>query len=228
MAREVTIPFAPRGEAGLPGLWDEPQGEARFALLLAHGAGAPMDHPFLTFFARAFAEVGGRVLRFDYPYMAQRREGGSRRPPDRQPVLLDAHRAALDALKERTSGLPLFLAGKSMGGRMASQLATEAGLCAGLVLLGYPLHPPKKPERLRIEHWPELTAPTLFVQGTRDALCERRLLESALERLAAPHRVVWIEDGDHSLEVRRSSGRSAEEALQEARQACVGWLEERL
>ena len=225
--QSITIPFAPSGEDGLPALVDEPAGEPRYALLLAHGAGAPMDHPFLERFARGFAGAGGRVLRFDYPYMAQRRRDGTRRPPDRAEKLLEAHRAALAALRERASGQPTFLAGKSMGGRIASHLALREDV-AGLVLLGYPLHPPKQPERLRSEHFGDWRTPTLFVQGTRDALCEPALLERELAALAAPCEVHWIADGDHSFEVRRSSGRTNAQALDEAVEAAVTWVAARL
>ena len=221
------IPFEPVPE-GLPGLWNRPQNaERRFAVLLAHGAGAPMDHPFLDRMADSLSRAGGSVLRFDYPYMAQRRRGGARRPPDRADVLLAAHRAALELLRAEEGDLPVFLAGKSMGGRMASHVALEDGDLRGLVLLGYPLHPAGKPDRVRSDHFPAWNTPSLFVQGTRDALCERALLERELTALPAEHRVHWIEDGDHSFAVRKKSGRSSDAALDEVAEVAASWLVER-
>lgn len=233
----TTIPLeAPLGSSPgpeLPALLDRPEGRARFAVLLAHGAGAPMDHPFLERVATDLAGAGGIVLRFDYPYMAARRAGANRRPPDRAPVLLAAHAAAIDAARDLAGSQPLFLAGKSMGSRMAAMsLAGEgterASGIAGLIALGYPLHPPGKPDRLRDGFFGNLDSPCLFVQGTRDALCTRELLEASAAHLAGPNRLHWIEDGDHSLEVRKRSGRSSEEALAEATAAVVAWIEQQI
>ena len=165
--------------------------------------------------------------------MAARRTGANRRPPDRAPILLAAHAAAIDAAREQAGPLPLILAGKSMGSRMAAMsLAGEGaepvGGIAGLVALGYPLHPPGKPDRLRDSFFGSLDTPCLFVQGTRDALCTRELLENSLKRLPGSKTVHWIEDGDHSLEVRKRSGRSSEEALAEAKAAVVAWIEHQI
>ncbi len=178
------------------------------AVVLAHGAGAPMDSPFLNYVAAGLATRGLRVVRFEFPYMQARREG-RRPPPDREPVLLDRWRAVLAEL----GGRPPVIGGKSLGGRMASLLADEVG-ARGLVCLGYPFHPPGKPQRLRVAHLGSLRTPTIVMQGTRDALGSRE--EVAGYRLSRSIRVHWIEDGDHSLKPRARSGRSERQNLDEA------------
>jgi uncharacterized protein len=177
-------------------------------VVLAHGAGAPMDSPFLEYVAAGLAARGLRVVRFEFPYMHARR-ADRRPPPDREPVLLDRWRAVLAEL----GGRPPVIGGKSLGGRMASLLADEVGARA-LVCLGYPFHPPGKPQRLRVAHLESLRTPTLVVQGTRDALGSRE--EVAGYRLSRSIRVHWVEDGDHSLKPRARSGRSERQNLDEA------------
>lgn len=168
------------------------------ALLLAHGAGAAMDSEFMQFVARGLGEAAIRVLRFEFPYMAGRRVDGKRRPPDREPVLLDTWRQAV-----RESGVARpFIGGKSMGGRMASMVADEVG-ASGLVCLGYPFHPPGKPERLRTGHLEPLATPTLIVQGTRDPFGTAD--DVAGYRLSPAIRIHWVERGNHDL---RSPGMS--------------------
>ena len=148
--------------------------DARRGVILAHGAGAPMDSTFMAAFAEGISAAGIRVARFEFPYMTRRREDGRRRPPDRRPVLIECWRATIDGLHQ--TGIPrerLFIGGKSMGGRIASLIADEAGV-AGVVCLGYPFHPPGKPERTRIEHLVSLRTPTLIVQGERDFIGDAR------------------------------------------------------
>lgn len=192
---------------------------AALRLLLAHGAGAPMDTPSLNAIAERLAARGVEVLRFEFPYMAARRTDGRRRGPDRTPVLLASYREALAA-----AGAPeaLFIGGKSMGGRMASMLADEVG-ARGLVCLGYPFHPPKKPEQLRAAHLATLRTPALIVQGTRDEFGGRD--EVAGYTLSASIELVWLEDGDHSFKPRKKSGRSEAQALDEAADACFGFMQ---
>ncbi len=222
----------PHESQDLPACWDTPEhGPQRFGVLLAHGAGAPLDHPFLQYFASGLAQGGGRVLRFDYPYMAERRATGKRRPPDRAQKLLEAHRSAWSHFATSCDGLPLFLAGKSMGARISSLLVASAQpaqirSARGLLMLGYPLHPPNRAEQLRTEHFPDVCVPSLFLQGTRDELCRAELLDGALAKLGASHRRVWIEDGAHSFEVRKRSGRTTEAAMAEALGAALAWVEE--
>jgi predicted alpha/beta-hydrolase family hydrolase len=186
-------------------------------IVLAHGAGGPMDSPFLERVAGGLAAHGFRIVRFEFPYMAARREG-RRPPPDREPVLLGHWRAVLGMLK---GARPPVIGGKSLGGRMASLLADEVS-AGGLVCLGYPFHPPGKPERLRVAHLEKLGTPTLVVQGTRDALGSRE--EVGGYRLSPSIRVHWIEDGDHSFRPRARSGRTERQNLDEAVEAVAAFV----
>lgn len=190
-------------------LFDGPE-DAVATVVLAHGAGAGMDTPFLDAYARGLAETGLRVARFEFPYMQRRRAEGTRRPPDRMPKLLDAYRAAIEALGGPES---LVIGGKSMGGRVASMLADEAGV-AGLLCLGYPFHPPGKPEKLRTAHLLNLETRALVVQGTRDPFGKPD--EVGGYGLAPTIRVAWIEDGDHSLRPPARSPRTLDGNLAEA------------
>jgi predicted alpha/beta-hydrolase family hydrolase len=193
--------------------------DAASTVVLAHGAGAPMDSPFMTAMARGLAAGGVRVARFEFPYMRRRRETGERRPPDREPVLREAWHAAVAALG---GGEGLVIGGKSMGGRMASLIAGEARV-RGLVCLGYPFHPPGQPERLRTAHLGGLRTPTLIVQGTRDALGSRE--EVAGYDLSPAIRIAWMEDGDHSFKPRAASGRTERQNLEAAVAAVLGFVE---
>jgi uncharacterized protein len=196
---------------------DAPTRPAGLTFAFAHGAGAPMDTPFMAFFAAALAARGWRVARFEFPYMAARRQDGRRPPPDRQPVLLETWRAVIAHLGAGA----LVIGGKSMGGRMASLIADEAGV-AGLACLGYPFHPAGKPERLRTEHLATLKTPCLVCQGTRDALGNAG--EVAGYALSPAIRLHWAEDGDHDLKPRKSSGRTAEQNWTEAVDALDGFF----
>jgi len=198
-------------------LIDDPARPAPLTFAFAHGAGAPMDTPFMAFFAEGLAARGWRVARFEFPYMAARRQGSSRPPPDRQPVLLETWRRVTEALGPG----PLVIGGKSMGGRMASLLADEMQV-AGLACLGYPFHPAGKPERLRTEHLAALETPCLVCQGTRDALGSAE--EVAGYRLSPAIRLHWAEDGDHDLKPRKASGRTAEQNWTAALDALDGFF----
>lgn len=197
--------------------------ERRCAVLLAHGAGAGRDSAFMTAIAEGLAARGLAVLRFDYPYTERMRREGRRLPPDRRPLLEATHRAALATLRARFPERRLLLAGKSMGGRMGSYLAAEGADAAGLVLLGYPLHPPGKPERLRAEHFAAIALPALFLQGTRDALCRLELLRTELEVFGGVASLHVVEGADHDFRVPRSSGRSRDEVLGELADAVDAW-----
>lgn len=187
-------------------LFDGPARGKRI-VILSHGAGAPMDSPFMAAIAAGLAAEGLRVARFEFPYMAERRRSGRRKPPDREPVLIDTWRAAIAAL-----GKPgkLVIGGKSMGGRMASLVADESDV-AGLLCLGYPFHPPGKPEKLRTAHLEKLRTPALIVQGTRDPFGTKD--DVAAYALSKKIRLHWSEDGDHDLKPRKASGRTHAEAL---------------
>ena len=173
-------------------------------VVLAHGAGAAMDSEFMEFFAAGLAEKGLRVARFEFPYMVRRREDGKRRPPDRAPVLLETYLAIAAELGPEN----LVVGGKSMGGRIASMIADEAGV-AGLVCLGYPFHPPGKPEKLRTAHLADLKTPAMILQGERDPFGKRD--EVAGYRLSKSIDVDFLPDGDHDLKPRKASGRTRAE-----------------
>lgn len=190
-------------------LFDGPA-DASQRLVLAHGAGAPMDSPFMAAFAQGLGARGIRVARFEFPYMAARRNTGRKLPPDRQPVLLDTWTRAVQALGHRET---LVIGGKSMGGRMASLVADELGV-QGLVCLGYPFHPPGKPANARTAHLADLNTPTLIVQGTRDPLGGRT--DVAGYALSPSIEIAWIEDGDHDLKPLKRSGRTQNECWRAA------------
>lgn len=185
-------------------------------VVLAHGAGAGMDHPFLVAVADGLAAAGLAVLRFDFPY---RTDG--RKAPDRWPVLQAAMR---DAVAMAAPG-PIVLAGKSMGGRVATTLADELGALA-VVVFGYPFHPPKEPQRLRTEHLATLRTPTLILQGERDEFGTRD--EVAGYPLAPSITVQWFADGDHSLVPRVRSGHTPAGHLAKAIDSAARFVAEHL
>jgi predicted alpha/beta-hydrolase family hydrolase len=177
-------------------------------VLLAHGAGAAMTSPFLETITRLLTERHLQVSRFEFDYMAARREGGKRRPPPRAELLVPEYKRAVEELRTQgASRQKLLIGGKSLGGRVASLAADElfsAGRIDGLVCLGYPFHPPDKPDNLRTAHLEELRCPTLIVQGERDPFGSRAEVESY--RLSSEIRFAWAGDGDHDLGPRGGSG----------------------
>lgn len=206
------------------GLWQRPPGKPLATLLLAHGAGAPMDSTFMQQISDYLVAQGLAVFRFEFPYMARRRQDGVRRPPDREPRLLQCWDEVYRYLRPQVTG-PLLVGGKSMGGRMAS-LQVEHWQADGLVCLGYPFHPAGKPERLRTAHLESLSVPTLIVQGTRDALGNLEDVEGY--RLSERIRLVWLESADHDLKPLKRSGYLAEDALQDAAQAIARFAREQV
>ncbi|MDQ3964012.1 MAG: alpha/beta fold hydrolase [Actinomycetota bacterium] len=202
-----------------------PAGEISFAvdgdgpttIVLGHGAGAPLGSDYMAFFATELAGRGYCVVRFNFRYM----EAG-RKAPDKQPVLIETFRAVVD---ETTSDAEqVVVGGKSMGGRIASHAVAEGMDVDGLVFLGYPLHPPGRPERIRDAHLHDVQAPMLFVEGTRDPFCPLETLEKVRAGLNAETEILVIEDGDHSLKVRKSSGRDTRAAWAEAVDGVDGWI----
>ena len=183
---------------------------APLVLVLAHGAGAPMDSPFMDTIAAGLGEGRIHVVRFEFPYMARRRKEGRGGAPDREPVLLARWREVVAALG---GGPRLFIGGKSLGGRMASLVADELGV-QGLVCLGYPFHPPGKPERTRTAHLGQLRTPTLIVQGERDPFGTAH--DVASYTLSPAIRLAWLTDGDHSFVPRKKAGVSEAENLAQA------------
>ena len=194
-----------------PRLIDGPD-VAPATVLMAHGAGAPMDSQFMAAIAGGLAQQGWRVVRFEFPYMARQRILERRQGPDRMPVLQEAFRQQVRLEKTAQPGRPVFSGGKSMGGRVASllvdELAASDGVC-GCLCLGYPFHPPGKPLQLRTEHLADLRTPTLILQGVRDSLGRREEVETY--SLSTQVQVRWIPSGDHSFKPTRSSGLSEAE-----------------
>ncbi len=203
-------------------LFDGPE-DARVTILLAHGAGAPMDSASMNATAKAFAEAGFRVARFEFGYMAARRTEDGRKPPPRAESVMPEYIAAIDDLGP-TNG-PLLIGGKSMGGRVASMVADklfDAGRIAGLVCLGYPFHPPAKPDQLRTKHLVGLKTPALIVQGTRDEFGVPDEVNGY--ELSDTIRVHWVEDGDHDLKPRKSiTGFGQAEALRQVAATVKDW-----
>lgn len=203
-------------------LFDGPD-KAKATLLLAHGAGAPMDSASMNAIAKALAKEGFRVVRFEFGYMASRRTSAGRRPPPRAEKLMPEYIAAIDALDATA---PLIIGGKSMGGRVASMIADAEFAkrrIAGLLCLGYPFHPVGKPDQLRTAHLAEMKTPALIAQGTRDPFGTRE--EVATYTLSKRIELLWLEDGDHDLKPRKSvSGFSAADHLATLGQSVAGWV----
>ena len=192
--------------------------DAPATIILAPGAGADMQHEFMAVVAGEFVSRGLRVVRFNFLYAEQ-----GRKSPDRAPVLEDTYRSVVKHARGLSGGRPLFLGGKSMGGRIASQIVAQDVDCEGLVYLGYPLHPPGRPDRMRDEHLYRIERPMLFVEGTRDPFCPIETLERVRTRIP-DSTLVLIHDGDHSFKVRKSSGRTTPEAWGEVASAASGWM----
>ncbi|MEH6566987.1 MAG: alpha/beta fold hydrolase [Halopseudomonas sp.] len=201
-------------------LTDEPAVPVVANLLLAHGAGAPMDSPFMNLLAEQLAARGLRVLRFEFPYMAARREDGRKRPPNPMPVLQQHLRELSAEVSE-----PLFLAGKSMGGRVASMLAGELAV-RGFVCFGYPFHPPGRPEKTRIAHLQQLNCPGLVVQGSRDPFGKPQ--EVGAYPLDPSLKLHWLEGGEHDYKPLKASGRTQPQLIAEAAEVAAGFCRQHL
>lgn len=191
------------------------------AVVLGHGAGNDMENPLLARFHAGLADAGFAAVRFNFPY----KESGGR-APDSKRVLEICFRAVVAQVRADETLRPrrVVLGGKSMGGRIASQIVAAGEAADGLLFLGYPLHPAGRTEKLRVEHLAKIACPMLFVQGTRDALCRLDLLRPALKKLAAPVEVHLIESGDHSFKVLKSTGRDAADVEGEILAVTVRWL----
>ena len=202
-------------------LWDRPEGPARATLILAHGAGAPMDSEFMNQMAQKLAARGLTLVRFEFDYMAARREDGKKRPPNPQAKLLERWRAVHAQVRQQVTG-PLAIGGKSMGGRMASLLVDELQAEA-LVCLGYPFHAIGKADKPRTAHLADLRTPTLIVQGERDAMGDRHTV--AGYQLSAAIELCWLTAGDHDLKPLKVSGYSHEQHLEAAADAIAEFLQ---
>jgi predicted alpha/beta-hydrolase family hydrolase len=202
-----------------------PRRGADRAVLLAPGAGSDRHAPALVAVADALAAVGLPSLRFDFPYRL-----AGRRAPDRPPVLAAAAREAAQTLARHTGlGLErLVVGGRSMGGRVCSQVVADPDEplpALGLLLLGYPLHPAGKPERRRDGHFPDLTVPVCFISGTRDALAPRAELTRSARRVPGPVTFHWLESADHGYRPLKSSGRTITEVFNDVAETCVTWVQ---
>lgn len=214
---EVTVPLD--DGSSTRGLVDLPVGPASgTAFVLSHGAGGDMKARLLEAMAKALSARGHFVLRFDFLYRA-----AGKKLPDPKAKLVATYRRVLATLPSHGSFERLVIGGKSMGGRMATHLAVDDGLTGGVVLFGYPLHPPKKKEQRRDAHLGQVPAPMLFLQGTRDPLCDLGLLRPVLASI--PHATLHVlEGGDHSLDVLKSSGRTRAAVDEELLAAIDAWL----
>ncbi|GID07108.1 MULTISPECIES: alpha/beta family hydrolase [Pseudomonas] len=201
-------------------LWNAASVPASATLILAHGAGAPMDSGWMSDMAARLAAQGVNVLRFEFPYMAQRRVDGGKRPPNPAPKLLECWREVYAVVRRHVTGR-LAIGGKSMGGRMASLLADELGADA-LVCLGYPFYAVGKPEKPRVEHLAALKTRTLIVQGERDALGNREAVEAYT--LAPGIEVFWLGAADHDLKPLKASGFTHEQHLDATAKKVAGFL----
>lgn len=192
--------------------------DAPLTIVLAHGAGLGMDAPFMEQVAMGLAKGGHQVVRFEFPYMAGRRVTGKRSPPDRPPKLIQSFHDAITAAQPAGA---LVLAGKSMGGRVAT-MAAEDAVAAGVLVYGYPFHPPAKPETLRTAHLETLTVPTLICQGARDPFGTREEVPGFA--LSAQIEFCWLPDGDHDFKPRKASGHNHEENMAAALKSSLNFL----
>ncbi len=213
--------FAVEGAGEVSAIFIRPAA-AQWLLVLAHGAGAGMTHPFLEKLARELGEAGVATFRYQFPYMEQRR-----RAPDSPSVAMATVAAAVRTAAKAAAGLPLLAGGKSFGGRMSSLAASQELLegVRGLVFFGFPLHPPNKPSTKRAEHLEKVKIPMLFLQGTRDTLADLNLLRPICSSLGSRTQLHVIETADHSFHVLKSSGRTDAEVLHELAQTTASWAE---
>lgn len=205
-------------------LFESPR-DAFACYVVAHGAGAGMNHPFMGAIAKGLAERGVATLRYEFPYM----ERGSKRPDTPAVAKARVREAAAQAAR-RTSGLPLFAGGKSFGGRMTSQAQAEEALpgVAGLVFLGFPLHAPGKPSDERASHLAEVKVPMLFLQGTRDDFATLDLLRPLVKRLGKRATLELVDNADHSFHVPKSSGRTDAEVMSDLLDESARWMRAQL
>lgn len=222
-SKEAHLKIAVPDIGEVSALWLCPA-SARWLLVLAHGAGAGMSHPFLGKLAAELASVEVATFRYQFPYMEQRR-----RVPDSPPLLKSTVRAAVRAASETAPDLPILAGGKSMGGRMTSQAAAdhppELERVRGLVFFGFPLHPPGNPGTKRAEHLAQVRIPMLFLQGTRDQFADLKLLRPICASLGARATLHEIETADHSFHVLKSSCKTDAEVMRELAQSVRTWAD---
>jgi uncharacterized protein len=185
--------------------------ESIACLILAHGAGADKDSEFMQDMATRIAKLGITVVRFNFDYMIKRQQDGKRRPPDRMPKLQQNYKNIIEQVHQ-TLNLPMWIGGKSMGGRVASLISEEQENVRGFIGLGFPFHAPGKPPKDRILHLEHIDKPSLIIQGDRDTMGTRDEVNTySISKLVE---IAWLEDGDHSLKPRKKSGHSYEQHLE--------------
>jgi predicted alpha/beta-hydrolase family hydrolase len=192
----------------------------RAVYVCAHGAGGNMSDRGMLASANALRGYGIGLVRYNFVY-SEKKSGR----PDRMPKLIETVIAVVDRVRAELRPQRLIIGGRSMGGRAASMLAADGFVADGLLLLAYPLHPAGAPEKLRVEHLPQIRMPVLFLSGTRDALCTPALMERAVATMTAPVEMHWVEGGDHSFHVLKSSGRTDAQVLDEIGEASSRWLD---
>ena len=200
-------------------IWDPPARGIGPVFVCAHGAGGHMGDRAIVGVTAALRERGFGTVRFNFFYRA--RQSGR---PDPMPKLLGCWKAVIDRVRGELNPKTLILGGRSMGGRAASVLASEGGACEGLLLLAYPLHPPGQPDKLRVSHLPAIKMPVLCINGTRDPFCDPALMTKTLGSLGSNWQMHWIDGGDHSFHVLKSSGRNDRDVLVEVAEECQAWV----
>lgn len=220
MPTDVSTPWrVPVGDAATTAIWERATTTSSMgAFVCAHGAGGSMSDRGMLAVSATLRAHGLDVLRFNFLY----KERGSGRP-DPMPLLEECVAAVVARVRDELQPRRLVIGGRSMGGRAASMLAANGFACDGLLLLAYPLHPAGKPEQLRDAHLPRIKVPTLCVNGTRDTLCRRDLMEAVLARVGPRFRMHWLEGADHGWHVLKSSGRTDAAVLEEAGRVSEEW-----
>ncbi|BES71080.1 alpha/beta hydrolase [Marinobacter nanhaiticus D15-8W] len=195
-------------------------GNGEHVLLLAHGAGAPMDSPFMAMLAESLAKHDVKVVRFEFEYMQRRREDGKRRLPPKADKLLDEFRQKIEQYIDAEH---LFIGGKSMGGRMASLVAASDSSIEGCVCFGYPFHPPGKPDRWRTDHFTDFSVPVMIQQGTRDPFGKQSEVLAHFDG-KFPVALNWLEDGEHDFKPRKASGLDQHNLIEQAARSTADWM----
>ena len=203
------------------------ESHSKVVLILAHGAGAPADSTFMEELSAALEREGIGTIRFEFPYMQKRRQDGKKRPPDREPVLLEYFSGVIDRVRaELGSGSLILVGGKSMGGRMASILASRRDDIDGVICFGYPFHPPGKLDRWRTAHFRDLNCPMLVLQGTRDPFGKPDELEDHQQELEAID-LRWLEGGNHDFQTLKSQPQTQSELIAQAARETRIFVDER-
>lgn len=204
------------------------ESHSEVVLILAHGAGAPADSPFMEELSEALEREGVATVRFEFPYMQKRRLDGKKRPPDREPALLESYSRVVDQIREELgSGCRVLVGGKSMGGRMASILAGRRDGIDGVVCFGYPFHPPGKLDRWRTDHFSHLRCPMLVLQGTRDPFGKPAEMIGHEQELAAVS-LRWLDGGNHDFQTLKSQSETQSELIASAARETRIFVDERL